>query len=107
MRKAIVKANGREAGILVENNENDYSFVYLADYLSDANSLPISLTMPKQVEEYRATSLFPCFFNLISEGANKATQCRTLHIDKNDYFGLLLATAQYDTAGFLTFTPIE
>ncbi len=43
---------------------------------------------------------------MLSEGANKAMQCRTLKIDENDAFGLLLATAKYDTIGAITINEI-
>ena len=42
------------------------------------------------------------FYNMLSEGANKALQCTTLKIDENDAFGLLLATADNDTIGAIT-----
>lgn len=106
MRKAIVNVNRRPAGILQELNQNHYKFEYLKEYLADSDAMPVSLTLPKREQTYESEHLFPCFFNLLSEGANKEMQCRALHIDTNDYFGLLLETAQFDCAGFLTFTPI-
>ena len=39
---------------------------------------------------------------MLAEGANKAYQCRTLRIDEDDAFGLLLATAHTDTIGAIT-----
>ena len=39
---------------------------------------------------------------MLAEGANKAYQCRTLKIDEDDAFGLLLATAHTDTIGAIT-----
>lgn len=50
--------------------------------------------------------LFPYFFNMLSEGANRQTQSMLLHIDENDDFGILLATAQEDTIGAVTVKPI-
>ena len=46
-------------------------------------------------------------FNMLSEGVNKQLQCRLLKIDEQDHFGLLSATAQYDTIGAITVKPIE
>lgn len=37
--------------------------------------------------------LVPYFFNMLSEGANRQLQSTLLHIDENDDFGILLATA--------------
>lgn len=107
MREAKVNVNGRAAGVVQELPGQKYVFQYYGDYLMDAESAPVSLTLPKRSEPYVSDVLFPCFFNLLSEGANKMAQCRALHIEPNDYFGLLLATAQSDTAGYLTFTPIQ
>jgi hypothetical protein len=36
---------------------------------------------------------------MLSEGVNRQLQCRLLKIDEQDNFGLLAATAQYDTIG--------
>lgn len=107
MRQAIVNVNKVPAGILQETEEGKYCFQYMEAYLQDRDALPVSITLPKRCEAYYSDHLFPCFFNLLSEGANKKVQCTALHIDADDYFGLLLATAQTDTIGFLTFTPCE
>jgi HipA-like protein len=39
---------------------------------------------------------------MLSEGVNRKLQCRLLKIDEDDNFGLLMATAQYDTIGAIT-----
>ena len=51
--------------------------------------------------------LFPYFFNMLSEGENRQIQSRMLHIDEDDDFGILLATAQMDTLGAVTVKPID
>jgi serine/threonine-protein kinase HipA len=43
---------------------------------------------------------------MLSEGANRELQCTQLRIDENDNFGLLMETAQYDTAGAITVKPV-
>lgn len=107
MRKCIVYVNGIAAGILAENdNPREYIFKYDKIYLE--NNLPaVCLSMPLREEEYRSPILFPYFFNLLSEGENRAIQCSLYHIDKNDDFGILSATAQYDTVGAVTVKPIN
>jgi len=107
MRKCKVYVNGIEAGILSENdNPREYVFIYRKDYIE--NNLPsVSLSMPLREEEYRSRILFPYFFNLLSEGENRAMQSSLHHIDKDDDFGILLATAQYDTVGAVTVIPIN
>jgi len=43
---------------------------------------------------------------MLSEGVNRTLQCTHLRIDEDDHFGLLAATAQYDTIGALTVKPM-
>lgn len=102
MRKAAIYSNEKLAGTLTETDEGKYVFEYQDDYLKDNQSRAISLTFPKRKEAYISDYLFPFFYNMLSEGANKASQCSTLKIDENDAFGLLLATAGHDTIGAIT-----
>ena len=44
---------------------------------------------------------------MLSEGVNKKIQTTQLKIDEDDNFGLLLATAQYDTIGAITVKPVH
>ncbi len=102
MRQAEVLVNKIAAGILTETDDGYFVFRYNDAYLASDELLPISLAFPKRKDEYVSDELFPFFFNMLSEGANKAIQCRTLKIDEQDAFGLLLATAGYDTIGAIT-----
>ena len=106
MRSANIYRNGSLAGTLTEVNRNSYTFRYNDAYFLDAKCPSISLTLPKTQQEYRSQYLFPVFFNLLSEGVNRKLQCTQLHIDEADDFGLLLATAQFDTIGAITVKPI-
>jgi len=106
MRKAIVYKNDIPVGILIEE-DNYYKFIYDDSYLLDNSKPSISLTMPKTQKEYKSKFLFPAFSNLLSEGVNRKLQSRTLKIDENDSFGLLLATANFDTVGAITVKPID
>lgn len=107
MRKCKVFINGIDAGILTEkDNPREYIFKYKKDYLE--NGLPaVCLSMPLREKEYRSHILFPYFFNLLSEGENRAIQSSLHHIDKDDDFGILLATARHDTVGAVTIEPIN
>ena len=78
----------------------------ILDYLLDTKNRAISLSMPKRKEPYVADELFPFFYNMLSEGSNKALQCLTSKIDENDDFGLLLSTAYNDTIGAITVRKI-
>ncbi len=102
MRQAEVFTNGIKAGLLIESDNRTYTFRYDESFLLDNDQTAISLSFPKSQKEFHSPILFPFFFNMLSEGANKAVQCQTLKIDENDDFGLLLATAHTDTIGAVT-----
>ena len=98
--------NGVLAGILSEENRKSYIFRYDERYFNDTTKPAISLTLPKSKMEYASQYLFPFFFNMLSEGVNRKLQSIQLKIDEEDNFGLLMATAQYDTIGAITVKPI-
>jgi serine/threonine-protein kinase HipA len=106
MRKAAVYRNGIFAGILMEENRKRYIFKYEKIYFDDIKMPAISLTLPKNKQEYTSEVLFPFFFNMLSEGVNRKLQSTQLRIDEDDSFGLLMATAQSDTIGAVTVKPI-
>ena len=99
MRRAQVFSNGVLAGMLTETDSGKYIFCYDDSFLIDEKQTAISLSFPKSQREFTSETLFFFFFNMLSEGTNKAIQCQTLKIDENDAFGLLLATAHTDTIG--------
>lgn len=107
MRTGEVYRNKIFTGLLVEDNQNHFIFTYDDKYFNDQNQPAISLTLPKTKKQYRNKFLFPFFFNMLSEGVNRNLQSRQLQIDKNDHFGLLLATTQYDTIGAITVKPTK
>jgi serine/threonine-protein kinase HipA len=106
MRKAEIYRNGKLAGILIEERRDKYVFRYEDVYFADSEQPSVSLTLPKTQQQYESNFLFPFFFNILSEGANRKLQCTQLRIDENDNFRLLMATAKYDTAGAITVKPI-
>ena len=107
MRVAEVYRNQELVGILTEENRESFLFRYDEKYFSDKEKPTVSLTLPKTQQEYRSKYLFPFFYNMLSEGANRKLQSRLLQIDERDDFGILLATAQYDTVGAITVRPIN
>jgi serine/threonine-protein kinase HipA len=107
MKTAEVFYNNKKAGVLIENDDRTYSFRYASDYLMDPHNPAISLTLPKQKEEFNSPYLFPFFFNLIAEGANLSLQSRYLKVDKRDSFSILCATACFDAIGPVTVKLIE
>lgn len=102
MRECKVYVHDVEAGLLQETDDREYVFTYHDEYLGD----PVCLAMPLRQKVYRSDHLFPYFFNMLSEGANRQVQSTLLHIDEKDDFGIMLATAQYDTIGAVTVKPI-
>ncbi len=106
MRAVEIYLNGTLAGILTEENRHLYVFRYDKNYFIDTNQPAISLTLPKTQKEYSSEFLFPFFANMLSEGVNRKLQGTCFRIDEEDSFGLLMATAQYDTIGAVTVKPI-
>ena len=107
MRSAKIYVKEIEAGTLTENDNKSYTFEYDSGYFANISMPEVSLTLPKSQMRFTSDYLFPFFFSLLSEGANKEAQCRLLKIDEEDYFGLLLATTSYDTIGAITVKPID
>lgn len=106
MRQCEVYVHGIQAGTLTESDQREYTFTYNALYLQDKKNPPVSLTLPLRSEPYHSPYLFSFFFNMLSEGENRQIQSQLLHIDAEDDFGILLATAQTDTIGAVTVKPI-
>lgn len=106
MRQCEVFVHDRKAGVLTENARNSYEFDYDKEYLKSKDAVPVSLTLPLSDKPYHSEVLFSFFFNMLSEGDNRKLQSRMLHIDEDDDFGILLATAQYDTIGAVTVKPV-
>ena len=105
MRQCEVYVHNIKAGVLTED-ENGYSLTNDKPYLQEKDNPQVSLTMPLREEVYHSEHLFPFFFNMLSEGENREVQSRLLHISPEDDFGILLATARYDTIGAVTVKPI-
>jgi len=107
MRQAKILYKGDVAGVLVQHDDGSFTFRYGDLWMADSGRPSISLTLPKSVQEHHSAHLFPFFFNMLPEGSNKQVVCRQMRIDSNDYFGLLLATARFDTIGAVTVMKIE
>jgi serine/threonine-protein kinase HipA len=107
MRAAKVFNNGKLAGILMEATPAGYVFRYDDTYFDNPMDPAISLTFPKSCQEYHSRYLFPFFANMLSEGHNRIIQAALHKLDREDDFGILLATAQTDTPGAITVKPIE
>lgn len=90
MRKAVIKVGNQIAGWLVLD-EHGYQFEYDADYITQADARPVSLTMPIQKQPYTSNMLFPFFDGLIPEGWLLEIAERNWKLNPRDRMGLLLA----------------
>lgn len=104
-KEGIVFVNDEVAGN-ISYHDNQYVFKYRDDYFNNSQKKAISVTLPKTQQEYQSKTLFPFFFNMLSEGVNRKLQCRQLQIDEDDYFGLLLATGGNETIGAVSVKSI-
>lgn len=94
-RKAKIYFKGKLAGLLKET-ENGYEFTYDSDFIK--NKIPVSVSLPLRKDPFESNELFPFFEGLLPEGWYLDIVSKSLKIDKNDKFGLLLATCG-DTIG--------
>ena len=101
-RKAVVFFGDKKAGILEEDSYG-YRFVYDEEYIKESPS--ISLSLPKQKREYQSRFLFAFFLGLLPEGWYLDLVSKKLKIDKEDKFGLLLATCK-DTIGAVSIRQV-
>lgn len=107
MRQCEILVNRLRAGVLTETDDRTFIFQYDLEYLTGDNNGEVSLTLPLRQEPYVSPYLFPCFANMLSEGANREIQAKYLGIDADDDFGIMLATCHTDTIGAVTVKPIQ
>ena len=86
-RSAKVMFKDALAGV-IEETEQGYRFAYDGDFLSLEH--PIAVNFPLQKEPFESKDLFPFFLGLLPEGWYREIACRTLKIDLEDDFGLLI-----------------
>lgn len=103
--QAEVLYNGRRAGLLIKK-PGSYVFAYDPAYLGEEGAAPISLSLPLQTEPFESKELFPFFDGLLPEGWLQEITIRTLHVDADDRFGLLLAAGRH-TIGAVSVRPLD
>lgn len=106
MRQAEIYFKGEKAGLLSQLDNGSFIYEYTDLWMSDNSKPPISLTLPKNVKEYKSNNLFPFFYNMLPEGTNKQIVCKNMRIDNDDFFSLFIITARYDTIGAVTVKKI-
>lgn len=107
MRQAEVFYKKAAAGLLTQLDNGSFIFRYYDQWFESKDKPSISLTLPKNQQEYESKYLFPFFYNMLPEGSNKQNICFELRIDPKDHFGLLLTTAKYDAIGAIQVKEIE
>ncbi len=106
MRKAIIKYNNNLAGILTEEDNGEYQFVYDETYAQTFPNQFITFQMPVTTRPYRSKILFPFFDGLIPEGWLLNIAAESWKINKNDRMGLLLACCQ-NAIGAVSIHPVK
>lgn len=103
MRTALIFMHGTLAGRLEELEPgNKYRFTYEPAY----HAPPISLTLPTTTREYVFNRFPPFFDGLLPEGVMLEGLLKQIKLDKNDYFGQLLAVGG-DLVGAVTVQAVE
>ncbi|MBE6548728.1 MAG: phosphatidylinositol kinase [Ruminococcaceae bacterium] len=92
-RSAYVYVRDAFAGTLKET-DSGYSFLYDEEYLARPESTHVSLTLPKQKEEYTSKTLFAFFDGLIPEGWLLNVVTRNWKLSQSDRFGILLVACK-------------
>lgn len=88
-------------------DEHGYHFEYEDEFISNENTFPISVNMPKSQKKFNSDRLFANFQSILSEGYNRELQCKALGIDTNDDWNLLIHTCGKDTIGAITIKKTE
>jgi serine/threonine-protein kinase HipA len=107
MRQAKIFFKEEEAGVLTQYDDGSFTFRYHDAWLANSDKQGISLTLPKNKQEFQSKYLFPFFFNMLPEGSNKQVVCKHMRIDTDDYFGLLMTTAKNDSIGAVRVVKID
>lgn len=102
-RRAKVMFQDQYAG-LIEEIDGGYRFTYDPEYLKHGR--PVSISLPLAAKPYVRKKLFAFFRGLLPEGWYKEIVDRTLKIDEEDDFGMLMATC-HDCIGAVWITEAD
>ena len=96
--------DGKLVGALRLDEHGDMSFAYDAAWLADADTAPLSASLPKQSETFNRRACRPFFAGLLPEEGQREAAARALGLSKGNDFALLRALGG-DVAGALTLWP--
>jgi len=91
MRKARVMFKETFAGTIEETGKG-YRFTYDPDFIEHGQA--IAVAFPLRSEPFESGDLFPFFQGLLPEGWYRDIVSRTLKIDPEDSFGLLIKSCK-------------
>lgn len=97
MRKAKIYNHGILAGLLIQNDNNQYQFIYQKEY----GGPPISLTMPLEKQKFTFDFFPPFFDGLLPEGIQLEALLKKAKIDRYDFLTQLI-TVGSDLVGSVT-----
>jgi serine/threonine-protein kinase HipA len=106
MRTGEIHYNEKKAGLLTEDDQGNFFFAYDSDYLRLPDAQPIGVSLPLRKNFYTSDSLFPFFDGMIPEGWYLDIVAKTLKLDPEDRFGILLATGSHGI-GVVTVHAVE
>ena len=75
MRQAEVFYKKAAAGLLTQLDNGSFIFRYHDQWFESKDTPAISLTLPKNQQEYESEYLFSFFYNMLPEGSNKQNIC--------------------------------
>ena len=107
MRQAKIFFKDMEAGIIIQHDNGSFVFRYNDAWMADSSKPGISLTLPKNKQEYSSKHLFSFFYNMLPEGSNKEVVCKYNRIDHDDHFGILITVANNDNIGAVSVEKID
>ena len=105
MRSLTVFVKHKEAGVLSKFRDGTYEFRYAPNYRLDKTTDSVAFSIPKANPVHRSRVLFPFFYGLLAEGAQKQLQCRGLKIDEADHFTRLAETCRQGVIGAVSVLP--
>ncbi|MDD2635133.1 MAG: HipA N-terminal domain-containing protein [Bacteroidales bacterium] len=94
------------AGLLTEEDNGEYLFMYDENYIKNYPNQFITFGMPVTIRPYRSKRLFPFFDGLIPEGWLLNIAAKSWRINKNDRIGLLLACCA-NAIGAVSIHPVN
>ena len=91
---------------MIQETDSGFLFTYAKEYLDNPAARPIGFNFPLRSGPFESKKLFPFFVGLIPEGWYLEIAAKTLKVDPEDSFGMLLATAGH-TIGAVSVQGLE